>query len=1052
MAPGKSQKLEDQAATAALYVTKGRDNKSSTKPSPSPYPLDDQGKLSSAGAAASLKHADAQDLPAFPVVGLSNPESSAGAAASLANQNQKKFEYWKPGEIPAANKAAMLAKDYKAPPLWHSELSAASSKAALLADKEGGDVKIWRPEATDAGNSAAGQAMRMKGLSPQLDYGHTEDGGRRAMMAATQSMASSRKRAGSTPVVPPSAYPDSKNSAANALKAATSVSRAGRGTPTPAVSTGSGLDGAKIHNAAVTNLSREMYTSHPPVAPEIEEKKRQDTLRASAVAMAQQMYKVQQRAIEEAQNDQSKADSRYGATHAHGRPASVMSEEHPPPQYANLQEAAQKLAAERLAKLHDEHAAYRNYYGTEPAAQSHKLSIRGRPRRRASSDGAVAEDDEARSRQIRSEMSLFTAKIDQVDNKKRQKDRDSLLAAAQRNVRASMHAQDERVFSETGKVSPAMMAEWEAKAKAKADADSSARMVNHGKVNIGGGRYMDQSEIDAIALAKVQPTLDEVTVVAEKHRARDEEIRQQQLERERLTAEKTQDQKTRDAQTKAEWKRFKEKREARARKEEERNRKIEEKRLRDEEKRKSKEKTVSKKEEVVAGPVETEAVVTEPAAAEAVKVENVASEEEPPVLEPIPHVATPMVTEERKLETLPVEEERIPPTFIPMSERDEVTMSQANLAPPSIEESESDLAPAVTAESNIGSVGALSSDPESIAQRVFSAPVQNEAHAGPGWEPTEAAIQGSTAAEVQQAANTTEDITEAPVVRAEITSLPATETIPITHAEPATTAPKPSSTVRHDAPVTARVAPAITPAATTETTVSGPASPKGKDSKGVSSWLKTKFSRRASKPIKPESTTDSKEKGFVGGVNLTGPEGSNTTSSDHGDSSMREVAMAGKETAHTPAANTDPAIVSPTTDDGLYDASPKATGALRRSTSSPSISSLSSDEDTRGRSAVPREKEPLTAKEFVRSEIKEGEHVDPTLAGPHVAADAPNVDPALISAHGKDPSSSAGGGEEFEEARDTFDSEKLSPPAAGFAVGERKSDSPARDSKFLEDL
>ena len=452
----------------------------------------------------------------------------------------------------------MVAKDYKAPPLWHSELSAASSKAALLADKEGGDMKIWKPEPTNAGNSAAGQAMRMKGLSPQLDYGHTEDGGRRAMMAATQSMASSRKRAGSTPVQPPALYPDSKNSAANALKAATSVSRAGRGATAVQASTGPSINAAKIHNAAVTNLSREMYTSHPPVAPEVEEKRKQDTLRASAVAMAQQMYKVQQRAIEEARNDQGKADSHYGAAHAHGRPASATSDEgHQPPRYANLQEAAQKLAAERLAKLHDENAAYRNYYGTEPPAPSHKLSIRGRPRARASSDSAAAEEDEARSRQIRSEMSLFTAKIDQVDNKKRQKDRDSLLAAAQRNVRASMHGMDEKVFSETGKVSPAMMADWEIKARAKADADSSARMVNHGKVNIGGGRYMDQSEIDAIALAKVQPTLDEVTVNAEKHRARDEEIRQQQLERERLAAEKEQDQKTRDAQTKAEWKRFK---------------------------------------------------------------------------------------------------------------------------------------------------------------------------------------------------------------------------------------------------------------------------------------------------------------------------------------------------------------------------------------------------------------------------------------------------------------------------------------------------------------
>ena len=474
----------------------------------------------------------------------------------MANQNKHTVDFWKPGEIPAANKAALLAKDYKAAPLWHPELSAAGSKAALLATKEGGDVKIWKPESTDVGNSAAGQAMRRKGLSPQLDYGHTEDGAKGAMMAATQSMDSSRKRAGSTPVEP-NLYPDSKNSAANALKAATSVSRS---TPqaAPAPSTSASINAGKIHSAAVTNLSREMYTSHPPVAPELEEKNRQATLRASALAMAQQIYNVQQRAIERAAIDQNAADSRYGAAHAHNRPASAASDEsHHIPQYTNLQEAAQKLAAERLAKLHDEHAAYRTYYGTQQIPQAHKLSIRGRTRRRASSDGQAGENDEERSRQIRNEMSLFTAKIDQVDNKKRQKDRDSLMAAAQRNVAARIHGMDEKVFNETGKVSPAIMAEWEAKAKVKADGDSSARMVNHGKVNIGGGRYMDQADIDAIALAKVQPTLDEVTLAAETQRARDEALRQQQLERERIAAEKEQDQRERDAKTKEAWRLFK---------------------------------------------------------------------------------------------------------------------------------------------------------------------------------------------------------------------------------------------------------------------------------------------------------------------------------------------------------------------------------------------------------------------------------------------------------------------------------------------------------------
>ena len=504
-----------------------------------------------------MKYADPRDLPSFPSAGFTDKDSWAGAAANLANANQKPFEYWKPDSSTSANKAALLAKDYKAAPLWHPELSAAGSKAALLAAKDGGNVNIWRPEPTDAGNSAAGQAMRMKGLSPQVYQGVTTDESKRALLAATGAMSGSRRRAGSMPVVNP-AYPDSANSAANALSAATLANRPSiMATPTRGEAR-TPLDASRIHNAAVTDLSREMYTSHPPVAPEVEEKNKQAGLRAAAISMAKQMYDVQQKAIEAASADIESAESRYAATTVHNRQAStatVAGAQKSIPQYVNLQEAAQKLAAERLAKLHDEHAAYRNYYGAAPLPQS-RLSLRGGTRRRASSDGQVDDSDAARSKQIRSEMSLFNDKLAQVDAKKRQKDRDSLLAAAQRNVKASMHGMDERVFSETGKASPAMMEEWEAKATARAKADSEARMVNHGRVNIGGGKYLDQSEIDAIAAQRVQPTLDEITERAEKQRARDEQLRQEQLERERLTAEKTQDQKERDHRTKEEWKKF----------------------------------------------------------------------------------------------------------------------------------------------------------------------------------------------------------------------------------------------------------------------------------------------------------------------------------------------------------------------------------------------------------------------------------------------------------------------------------------------------------------
>lgn len=489
---------------------------------------------------------------------MEHGEAGAGAAASLANANHKEFELWKPGSSAPASKAAMLAKDYKPAPLWHPQDSAAGSKAALLAAKEGGHVDIWQPESTSAGNSAAGQAMKAKGLSPQIFGGSTADDSKKALMAATGAMSSNRRRAGSTPAALPPTYPDAANSAANALKAATSVSRsAGRSSQTRSPPPNSSpIDAARIHNAAVTNLSREMYTANPPVAPEVEERKRQQGLRAAAISMARQMYDVQQKAIDEAANH-GKGDSHYAATSAQNRPpSSVASDDEPTaPRYVNLQEAAQKLAAERLAKLHDEHAAYRNYYGATVPVQK-RLSIRARPRRRASSDGNAPTGDEEQSKKIRRQMSLFKDELAEVDAKKRQRDRDALMAAAQRNVKASMTGMDEQVFNQTGKASPAMMEEWDAKAKARAKADSDARMVNHGRVNIGGGKFLDQSEVDAIAANKVQPTLDEITAKAEQQRARDEELRRQQEERERIAAEKVADQKERDLKTKEEWKRY----------------------------------------------------------------------------------------------------------------------------------------------------------------------------------------------------------------------------------------------------------------------------------------------------------------------------------------------------------------------------------------------------------------------------------------------------------------------------------------------------------------
>jgi len=267
-----------------------------------------------------------------------------------------------------------------------------------------------------------------------------------------------------------------------------------------------------------------MYTSHPPVAPEVNEMNRQNSLHASAVAMAQQMYKVQQKQTDAAKNTHSHSGAI--AAHGHQRSTSNSGDEVPGMRFNNLQEAAQKLAQERLAKLHNEHTKnreYRDYYSSSQQPSS-RLSIRGRTRRRASSDGGLDEDRE-QSNKIRAQMSIFSNNISQVDEKKRKQDREKLIAAAQRNVTKSLHGMDEKVFADTGKVAPSLLSEWEVKAHAAAQAKSDNRMENHGKIHIGGGKFVNQSAVDLVASKNVQPVLDDINEKAEEKRLREAELK-----------------------------------------------------------------------------------------------------------------------------------------------------------------------------------------------------------------------------------------------------------------------------------------------------------------------------------------------------------------------------------------------------------------------------------------------------------------------------------------------------------------------------------------------
>ncbi|KAK5082659.1 Eisosome assembly protein [Lithohypha guttulata] len=503
--------------------------------------LGKDGKLSSASAAQSLKYAKAQDLPSYPSTG-GVQLSSAGAAASLANSNRKSFEHWTPGPIPAANKAAMLAKDHKMDPLWQPEASAAGAGAALKAHANPTEVEPIQKRAPT------------KSATPSAAYDTQEDSHRKAMMAATA--VHNRRRSGSLPTQPVVKPADN---AAWALKAATKSQASVKAhadtpaQPSQAFASGDpGFEAARIQNIAKNNVNRQMYTASPPVSIEVQEKNRQDTLRASAVAMAQKMYAIQQQHLDEAagkSDGHALAASRARSSTITGAESATVSDAQAARSggYENLEEAARKLAQERLAKIHDENAEYRNYYGATSPQRRSRLSMR---RDRRPSNVADDDSDEEQSRRIKSQMSIFQSKLAEVDTKKRQQDRDALLQIAHRNVDSQIQKMDEKVFESTGKASPAQMEKWEKSAREKAQRDSDERMQHVGKVHIGGGKYLDQSELDAIARARLQPTLDDITEKAEKQRALDEE-RRMDLERQRQQAER---EKIRSAETAAQVK------------------------------------------------------------------------------------------------------------------------------------------------------------------------------------------------------------------------------------------------------------------------------------------------------------------------------------------------------------------------------------------------------------------------------------------------------------------------------------------------------------------
>ncbi|KAF5025432.1 hypothetical protein F66182_2492 [Fusarium sp. NRRL 66182] len=515
-----------------------------------------------------LKYADPRDLPSYPSAGLRPDGAAASAAASLGWSNQRPIELWKPDKTSSASAAAALAKNYKMAPSWEPTSNSDGHKAALLAVGSANAALSQTPSQRKShegwGNSAATQAFNtnrtnsMRQVEPSTS--DTTLQGQKSLAAAKGAMSTTRRRAKSTPSATDrtDTLSTQSNTQADALSGAALAHKASMKAKPSTENAGA---------VPVTTMTRNMFTSHPPVKPEVYERQNNEQLHASAVAMARKMYMQQQKIIDEAKEH-------------HGRDADTTQ----PKPHVNLQDAAYKQAQERLAKLEEEHQRsrdYQAYYGNNSPLKR-RFTLTSKLRRRSSSDGDM---DRQQSEKIRQQMSLFSNKLSEVDQKKRQDDRNALLAAAQRNVKARLQGMDEKVYHETGQVNPTLMTEWELKAHRVANASHDTRNANKGKIDIGGGRFMDPHDVDIIAAKRMQPLLDDINEKA-------------QVERERLAALKMEEeakkadhekQKTRDREIKEITKKLKdqEKQEYKAKKAEEKAARAEEKRHAKEEKQRS---------------------------------------------------------------------------------------------------------------------------------------------------------------------------------------------------------------------------------------------------------------------------------------------------------------------------------------------------------------------------------------------------------------------------------------------------------------------------------
>ncbi|KAJ5585292.1 uncharacterized protein N7459_005092 [Penicillium hispanicum] len=447
------------------------------------------------------------------VTGSAPNLSHASAGAALAHANRTSIEIWRPGRLTDAEKAALCVKDFVAPevPQPSTQYSAEGLGAAILAVREQRGMTSLSPTQTGHKHDIS------------TDQSHIHD---KALRAATGAY-TTRQRSDSAPSEPIIATD------APWAPSAAGASHKAKADEGPLDHLDSAMEASRIHHVANTNAR--LYTSSPPVAAEVEERNRNNSLRAAAISMAKDMYDVTGPKGEAGELDPAILAAQQGQDRLQARKTVSGTEGTTARRAMTLQDAAQKRAAEKLARMQDEHAELQTYYGTAPQPPRSRLTTR---RKRTSSDADASQVDAERSRYIRNQMSSLRTKLDQVDEK-RTKDRELLMEAARRNVNATMQDMDMKLYADTGRAPPSVQKEWDEAVQERVRREVEAVEASGAqgnRVSIGTHQYMDMADVEAVARSRVQPALNELADNAEKRRAQELEARLDAEEQQRQAA------------------------------------------------------------------------------------------------------------------------------------------------------------------------------------------------------------------------------------------------------------------------------------------------------------------------------------------------------------------------------------------------------------------------------------------------------------------------------------------------------------------------------------